>query len=117
MKLSDAFQLVRRERPDIVVGGVTIPERHTRKGDEHTCFVNKMRAGCRFFVSQCVFDSTAAINALSDCLYEIRRQGIQMPRVVLTFSPCGSMQTLRFMRWLGIAIPRRLQNDLEHAAM
>ena len=115
VKLSEAYQLLRRERPDVVVGGVTIPERHTRKGDEHTRLIEKMRSGCQFFISQCVFDSTAAINTLSDCLYETERQKMALPRIVLTFSPCGSMQTLRFMQWLGIAIPRWLQNDLEHA--
>ncbi len=115
VKLSEAYRLLRQERPDVVVGGVTIPERHTRRGDEHSRLIEKMKSGCQFFISQCVFDSTAAINTLSDCFYETERRDMVMPRVILTFSPCGSMQTLRFMEWLGIAIPRWLQNDLEHA--
>ena len=32
--------------------------------------------------------------------------------IILTFSPCGSMKTLSFMKWLGIAFPRWLENDL-----
>ncbi len=95
IKLGEAYELLRYERPDVTFGGVTIPERHVEKGDEHHPLLRKMRSGCEFFISQCVFDSMAAINALSDCLYEARRQVTEMPRIILTFSPCGSLQTRR----------------------
>jgi 5,10-methylenetetrahydrofolate reductase len=36
--------------------------------------------------------------------------------VVLTFSPCGSVRTLEFMKWLGISFPRWLENELRHSA-
>ena len=36
--------------------------------------------------------------------------------IILTFSPCGSEKTLAFMKWLGIAFPRWLENELRHAA-
>jgi len=32
--------------------------------------------------------------------------------VVLTFSPCGSPRTLALLKWLGIAVPRWLENEL-----
>jgi hypothetical protein len=35
--------------------------------------------------------------------------------IILTFSPCGSEKTLSFMKWLGIAFPRWLENDLRFA--
>jgi hypothetical protein len=35
--------------------------------------------------------------------------------VVFTFSPCGSVRTLEFMKWLGIAFPRWLENELRHS--
>jgi hypothetical protein len=28
---------------------------------------------------------------------------------------CGSMKTLEFLRWLGIDVPRWIENDLRHA--
>ena len=36
--------------------------------------------------------------------------------LVFTFSVCGSMKTLDFLRWLGVDVPRWIENDLRHAA-
>jgi hypothetical protein len=36
--------------------------------------------------------------------------------IVFTFSVCGSMKTLEFLRWLGVDVPRWIENDLRHAA-
>jgi hypothetical protein len=33
--------------------------------------------------------------------------------IILTFSPYGTKKTLSFMKWLGIAFPRWLENDLQ----
>jgi hypothetical protein len=35
--------------------------------------------------------------------------------IVFTFSVCGSMKTLEFLRWLGVDVPRWIENDLRHA--
>ena len=35
--------------------------------------------------------------------------------VILTFTPCGSVKTLSFMKWLGVAFPRWLENELQFA--
>jgi len=34
---------------------------------------------------------------------------------VFTFSVCGSVKTLEFLGWLGVDVPRWIQNDLRHA--
>ena len=34
---------------------------------------------------------------------------------ILSFSPCGSLKTMEFMKWLGISFPRWLENDLRTA--
>lgn len=97
------------------LGGVTIPERHARKANEHVRIERKIRRGCSFFVSQCVYDAEAARNLLSD--YHYRMVDLHQPpaRIVFTLSPCGSEQTLRFMEWLGISFPRWLENELERS--
>lgn len=102
-----------RSRP--LLGGVAIPERHGQKGDEHLRVEQKMRRGCSFFVSQCIYDAEAARNFLSDYHYHLADRGERPARMVLTLSPCGSEQTLRFMEWLGISFPRWLENDLERS--
>jgi hypothetical protein len=35
--------------------------------------------------------------------------------IVFTFSVCGSLKTLEFLGWLGVDVPRWIQNDLRHA--
>ena len=53
---------------------------------------------------------------LSDYAFSLRTSGRSPVPVVLTFSPCGSVRTLEFMKWLGISFPRWLENELRHSA-
>src|SRR3954447_17787359 len=109
-------QLLRTEaNPDLLLGGVAIPERHTRKDDEHLRLADKQEAGCSYFVTQIVYDSGAAKNLVSDYAYECRDRGLDPVPIVFTLSVCGSMKTLEFLRWLGVEVPRWIENDLRHA--
>lgn len=111
-----AAQELRAEvNPDLLLGGVAIPERHVHKGDEHVRLITKQAAGCSYFVTQVVYDLNAAKNLLSDYAYECRSRGLDPVPIVFTFSVCGSMKTLEFLRWLGIDVPRWIENDLRHA--
>lgn len=103
-------------RPDLALGGVAIPERHSRSGDEHLRLLRKQEAGCRFFVTQVVFDVNASKNLVSDYFYECASRSVSPAPIVFTFSVCGSMKTLEFLRWLGVDVPRWIENDLRHAA-
>ncbi|MBV8529348.1 MAG: methylenetetrahydrofolate reductase [Candidatus Dormibacteraeota bacterium] len=114
--LSDAQALWREVNPGMLLGGVAIPERHARRDDEHLRLLAKQGAGCRFFVSQVVYDSNAAKNLISDYHHECRARGIAPAPFVFTVSVCGSMKTLEFLRWLGVDVPRWIENDLKHAA-
>jgi 5,10-methylenetetrahydrofolate reductase len=110
-------QALRREaNPALSSGGVAIPERHSRRADEHLRLLAKQEAGCRFFVSQVVYDVNAARNLVSDYHYACAARGISQAPFVFTFSVCGSMKTLDFLRWLGVDVPRWIENDLRHAA-
>ena len=35
-----------------------------------------------------------------------------MPPILLTFSPCGSAQTLEFQEWLGVELPPAVKREL-----
>lgn len=112
MSLHDAYALARTHAPDVMLGGIAIAERHARKLDEHERILAKSTAGCRFFVTQAVYDITSTKSLISDYA-----RACDEPRpIILTFAPCGSAKTLAFMKWLGIAFPRWLDNDLRHAA-
>ena len=34
---------------------------------------------------------------------------------MFTFSVCGSVKTLDFLKWLGVDVPRWIENELRHA--
>ena len=35
--------------------------------------------------------------------------------IIFTFTPCGSLKTLEFMKWLGISVPSFLENRLKNS--
>jgi hypothetical protein len=112
LSLADAYTLARPHAQAITVGGIAIPERHARRGDEHLRLLQKAAAGCRFFVTQTVYDASATKSLLSDYARELRTRGGTPVPIIFTFSPCGSARTLELLKWLGIAIPRWLENEL-----
>jgi hypothetical protein len=113
--LRRAQELRAEAAPDLLLGGVAIPERHTRTGEEHLRMLAKQEAGCSFFVTQVVYDANAAKNLVSDYRYECLRRGLDPVPIVFTFSVCGSMKTMEFLQWLGVEVPRWIQNELRHA--
>lgn len=113
--LPQAQELRRELQPDLLLGGVTIPERHTRRGDEPERLLAKQAQGCSFFVTQVVYDLNAAKDLVSDYHYACLDQGVESAPMVFTFSVCGSMKTMRFLQWLGVEVPRWIQNELLHA--
>ena len=71
--------------------------------------IAKQDSGCRFFVTQSVNDAASTRSLLSDYALSLQACGRSPAPVVLTFSPCGSVRTLEFMKWLGISSPRWLE--------
>lgn len=114
--LTRAQQIHAETAPNLLLGGVAIPERHVRSGQEHLRMLAKQSAGCSYFVTQVVYDVNAAKDLVSDYHYECVDRGIAPVPIVFTFSVCGSMKTLEFLRWLGVDVPRWIQNELRHAA-
>lgn len=112
MSVGDAYKLRLDIDSNIVLGGVTIPERHSSKNDEHIRVFNKISQGCSFFVSQGVYDVNSSKSFLSDYYYYGLENNIPLVPIIFTLTPCGSPKTLQFMKWLGISIPKWLENEL-----
>ncbi len=112
--LSDAHELRRTRRPELTLGGVMITERHAARGDEHQRMLRKQRAGCAFFVSQVIYDVDRTKSVVSDYFYACREQQVAPRPLVFTLAVCGSTTTLAFLQWLGVEVPRWLQNELVH---
>jgi 5,10-methylenetetrahydrofolate reductase len=115
LSLANAYALAREHAPHLLLGGIAIAERHARSFNEHERILAKTAMGCRFFVTQAVYDVTSTKSLLSDYALAVReRSAVPLP-IILTFAPCGSLKTLSFMKWLGIAVPRWLENELRIA--
>jgi hypothetical protein len=97
--------------PDLLLGGVAITERR----DEHLRLVAKQAQGCTFFISQVIYNTDATKSMISDYFYTCRDQRLAPRPVLFTLSVCGSLKTLAFLKWLGVDVPRWLENELSNA--
>lgn len=113
LSLNDAYKVKANSNSTIKLGGVTIPERHFTKGDEHVRLANKIENGCSFFVSQCVYNLDNAKDMLSDYYFYTQEKNIAPKPIIFTLTPVGSLKTLEFAKWLGIDIQRWLENELK----
>jgi 5,10-methylenetetrahydrofolate reductase len=115
-KLNTAYEIRREVNSNIPLGGVLIAERHIQHQREHLRIEEKRAQGCSFFISQIFYNVDYTKNLLSDYHYYCVDHGLPMLPVILTTSVCGSLKTLEFMKWLGIHIPRWLENEIVHAS-
>jgi hypothetical protein len=113
--LAEAYRIRREVAPDLALGGIFIPERHRELGGEPKRVLGKVESGCSFFVSQGVFDAAVAKDYLSDYYYESLELGRKLVTHIFTLAPCGSLETLKFLKWLGISVPRWIENELAHS--
>ena len=52
---------------------------------------------------------------ISDYYYSANELKKRFSPDCFTLTPCGSVKTLEFMQWLGIGIPKWMENDLNHS--
>ncbi|OCT13456.1 5,10-methylenetetrahydrofolate reductase [Paenibacillus pectinilyticus] len=116
MDLTEAYDLSRKLNENLTLGSVVIPERHMKKDDEHLRMVSKIKCGSRFFISQATYNVEASKNFLSDYYYHCKENHLEMVPILMNIAPCGSTKTLEFMKWLGISIPKWLENDLKYSS-
>ncbi|WP_044415285.1 methylenetetrahydrofolate reductase [Halarcobacter anaerophilus] len=115
LSLKEAYKLKREVNDNLCLGGIAIPERHTKKGDEHLRVFSKIDDSCEYFITQCIYDLEAAKIFLTDYAKYAKEHNYEMVPIILTLTPCGSTKTLDFMKWLGINIPNYLEEDLKES--
>jgi hypothetical protein len=113
--LSEAYELAGK-RGETFLGGVTIPERHLKRRDEHQRLIAKQDKGVNYFISQFIFNIEKAKDMVSDYYYTCREQGIEMCPLFFTLTPCGSERTVNLLEWLGVSIPYWVKNEIIHTA-
>ena len=95
ISLSQATQVAATHPAGFTLGGVVIAERHSADRPESARILHKTRNGCRFFISQAIYDATTTIQLLNDYHQLCQRQGIAPTRIILTFIPLWSRQNAR----------------------
>jgi hypothetical protein len=110
--LPRAISLCREYAPGLPLGGVMIAERHQRSADEDVRAWAKIDAGCSFLVTQTTWCVAATKSLLLAMKSRAEHTRTQMPKILVTLSPCGSERTLAFLEWLGVNIPESIQRQL-----
>jgi hypothetical protein len=105
IQLGRASEIAAAHRAGFVLGGVAIAERHSPERSESRRLIQKAERGVRYFISQAVYDAAPTIAMLTDYVRDTAELGLAPKRIMLDFVPVGRPQTMRFIRWLGIAIP------------
>lgn len=113
--LKEAYALKKDVNDNLCLGGIAIPERHTKKEDEHLRAFSKIDNSCEYLITQCVYNVEAAKIFLTDYAKYAKENNKEMVPVIFTLTPCGSAKTLDFMKWLGINIPNYLEEDLKES--
>ena len=116
MTMKDAYTINDEINSKLLLGGITIPERHKIKEDEHLRLISKIHNGCTFFITQCVYDLEATKIFLTDYAKYSKENKKEIVPIIITLTPCGSEKTLEFMKWLGINIPNYLEEDLKESS-
>ncbi|CZE45871.1 methylenetetrahydrofolate reductase [Campylobacter geochelonis] len=111
LKLDEAYRIKERIAPNLALGGICIPERHASKANEHLKVASKTSQGCEFFITQAVYNVENAKNFIDD----YAKMGVKKVPIIFTFTPCGSLKTLEFMKWLGISVPPFLETRLKNS--
>lgn len=109
--MDEAAELVRR-RGNCKWGGVTIAERHTKKGTEHENIQRKVDMGAEWFISQAIYDPAPTIKLIQDYAELCKKRGCSAKRIVLTFAPCGREKTMKFIDWLGVSVPKETRDAI-----
>ena len=104
------------ERAQCAHGGVTIAERHIKKGNEHETLVKKSELGMQWFISQAIHDPEPMIKLLKEYSQLCKKKKHRAAsRVILTFAPCGREKTMRFIKWLGVTVPEEVEKEILEA--
>ena len=113
--IKEAYRLKKEIDDELILGGIVIPERHTVKKDEHLRVFSKIQNGCEYFISQAVYNLEAAKRFLDDYALYAKENDKKLAPIIFTFTPCGSIKTLEFMKWLGVHIAPSLEERLKNA--
>lgn len=112
--LPRAASIMKQRAPSADFGCVCIAERHGKR-NEALSMVNKSDWGAEWFISQGVYTPGPMIKLLNDYGELCRNRGMVPKKVVITFTPCGRAKTMTFIKWLGMLVPKEIEDRILEA--
>ena len=93
---------------EIFSGGIVLPSRKV----ESERIVEKTRNGVKFFTTQVLYDSHDICRLLWHYNKAIEERGVKPRRILLSFAPISTKKNLEFLKWLGVEIPEKTEEEI-----
>lgn len=99
----------------VCLGGITIPTRRRPEPelDEPNRLIAKARSGIEFFTSQVIYEASATKALLKDYETECKKEAVEPKRIYLSFAPVSTRKDIKFLRWLGVSINEKVEQELK----
>ncbi|MEO0145162.1 MAG: hypothetical protein ABIL49_06350 [candidate division WOR-3 bacterium] len=88
--------------------GITIFHRK----NEPQKLLEKTKAGMRGFISQIVFELEHVKNVILQYYKLCQEENIEPAKIFISFAPVSQRKDLEFLKWLGVYIPKEIENYL-----
>ncbi len=101
-------ELNKIENLDIFYGGISLPSRKI----ESKRMLSKSESGIDFFTTQVLYESEEICKMLGHYQEICKISDVEPKRTLLSFAPISTLRNLRFLKWLGVEIPKRTEEKL-----
>ena len=96
------------DRLNLLCGGISIPSRDR----ESLRLIKKSENGSEFFTTQVLYDASKVIKMITHYQKRCDDKNTFPRRVLLSFAPVSSEKNIKFLKWLGVEIPKKTEESL-----
>lgn len=96
------------DRLNFLCGGISIPSRDR----ESLRLIEKSENGSEFFTTQVLYDASKVIKMITHYQKRCDDKDTFPRRVLLSFAPVSSEKNIKFLKWLGVEIPKKTEESL-----
>ncbi|MBT6018517.1 hypothetical protein HOG81_04810 [bacterium] len=93
---------------NLLCGGISIPSRDR----ESLRLIKKSENGSEFFTTQVLYDASKVIKMITHYQKRCDVKNTFPRRVLLSFAPVSSEKNIKFLKWLGVEIPKKTEESL-----
>jgi 5,10-methylenetetrahydrofolate reductase len=96
------------DKLNLLCGGISIPSRDR----ESLRLIEKSENGSEFFTTQVLYDASKVIKMITHYQKRCDENDTFPRRVLLSFAPVSSEKNIKFLKWLGVEIPKKTEQSL-----